>query len=101
MLAEVDGAVVGIVRVAAAPPSPLHAEFRHAYLSSAFVKPAARRRGVLRSLVAHALAWCEAHGVSEVRLHSAVGNAAAAKAWQALGFDVAEELRRRPLALLR
>jgi ribosomal protein S18 acetylase RimI-like enzyme len=99
LLAELSGKVVGIVRVAAAPASPLHAEFRHAYLSSAFVRPAARRRGVLRALVAHAMAWCEAHGVSEVRLHSAVGNAAAARAWQALGFDVSEELRRRPLVL--
>jgi len=99
LLAESDGAVIGILRVVAAPPSPLHAEFRHAYLTSAYVVPTARRRGVLRGLVAHALAWCEAHGVAEVRLHSAVGNAAAARAWDALGFGVAEELRRRVLGL--
>jgi ribosomal protein S18 acetylase RimI-like enzyme len=99
LLADDDGAVVGVLRVVAAPPSPLHAEFRHAYLSSAFVMPKARRRGVLRALVAHAMAWCEAHGVAEVRLHSAVGNAAAARAWQALGFTVSEELRRRVIGL--
>lgn len=99
LLAELDETVVGIVRVAAAPPSPLHAEFRHAYLSSAYVKPAARRRGVLRALVLHAMAWCEAHGVAEVRLHSAIGNEAAARAWHALGFPVAEELRRRVIGL--
>lgn len=97
LLAELDHTVVGIVRLALGPPSPLHAEFRHAYLSSAYVLPSARRRGVLRALVLHGLAWCEAHGAAEVRLHSAARNRAAAVAWERLGFPVSEELRRRPI----
>jgi GNAT superfamily N-acetyltransferase len=97
LLAERAGRVVGVLRLALAPPSPLHAEFRHAYLSSAYVVPTARRRGVLRALVLHGLAWCEAHGAAEVRLHSAVKNRAAAVAWERLGFPVSEELRRRRL----
>ncbi len=88
-------AVVGIIRLALAPPSPFHADFRHAYLSSAYVVPEARRRGVLRSLVLHGLAWAEAHGAAEVRLHAAVGNAAAAIAWERLGFPAREVLRTR------
>lgn len=97
LLAERGETVVGILRVTLAPASPLHADFRHAYLSSAYVLPRARRGGVLRTLVRHGLAWCEAHGVAEVRLHSAVGNRPASAAWDRLGFAVAEELRRLPL----
>jgi ribosomal protein S18 acetylase RimI-like enzyme len=96
-LAHVGDETVGLLRVVAAPRSPLHAELRHAYLTSAFVVPAARARGVMRALVQHAMAWCEAHDVHEVRLHNALRNRAAAAVWDRLGFPAVEELRVRRL----
>ena len=42
-------------------------------------------------------AWCRGRGLSEMRLHNVSDYATAGLAWQALGFDVVEQLRLRPL----
>jgi len=62
-----------------------------------YVVPRARRRGVLRALLAAAIEWCEARGLTELRLHNASDNAVANAAWDALGFRVVEHLRVRRL----
>ena len=96
-VAERDGAPVGCVRVRESRSSPLLLPSRYGYLSSAYVLPEERREGVLKILVEHALAWCRARGLVEVRLHVDAQNDGAAQAWDALGFTVAEHLRHRVL----
>ena len=63
-----------------------------------YVSPAQRKQGVLRALLAAAEQWCEDRGIGEMRLHNATSSAAAAGAWNALGFEVVEHVRRRALA---
>ena len=65
---------------------------RYCYVSSVYVRPEHRRQGVLRELFQHARAWCRARGLTEMRLHN-VGRAATTAAWDALGFEVVEQVR--------
>jgi GNAT superfamily N-acetyltransferase len=96
-LAERAGAVVGLLRCVDAPGSPLLLPERYCYVSSVYVIPAERRRGVLRALVAAAERWCAERGLREMRLHNTAAAKTAAAAWSAFGFEVVEEVRRRVL----
>jgi aminoglycoside 6'-N-acetyltransferase I len=58
-----------------------------------YVIPAARRRGVLRALLAAAAAWCKSRGLTEMRLHNPADSDVANAAWEALGFTIVEHLR--------
>ena len=98
LIAERDDVPLGCLRVSETRGSPLLLPARYGYVASAFVVPAARGEGVLRTLVDHALAWCRSRGLVEVRLHADATNAVAAAAWEALGFTVVEHLRHRVLA---
>lgn len=97
-LGEVDGEVSGILRCIQTGGLPLLFPATHGYISSVYVVPRARRRGVLRALLAAAIQWCEARGLTELRLHNASDNAVANAAWDALGFRIVEHLRVRRLA---
>ena len=97
LLAERDGRIVGVLRCVDALASPLLLPERYCYVSSAYVLPGERRRGVLRALLASAEAWCAARGLKEMRLHNAASAFGAAAAWHTLGFEVVEEVRRRVL----
>ena len=90
-------AAVGILRCIETIGSPLLFPEKYGYVSSVFVRPEHRREGVLRALLAEAEAWCRGRGLSEMRLHNVSDYATAGLAWQALGFDVVEQLRLRPL----
>jgi GNAT superfamily N-acetyltransferase len=92
-LAESDGRVIGIIRCVETVGSPLLDPTRYAYVSSAYVRPEARRRGALRALVGAARAWCDERGLTELRLHSVAGDPASNAAWDALGFTVVEHMR--------
>ena len=92
-IAEDDGRAVGIVRCVETVGSPLLDPARYAYVSSAYVRPDARRRGTLRALVGAARAWCDERGLSELRLHSVAGDAGSNAAWDALGFTIVEHMR--------
>jgi GNAT superfamily N-acetyltransferase len=59
------------------------------------VKPHTRRKGVLSALVEAAEHWCDARGITEMRLHNASGVRMAEGTWGALGFEVVEQVRRR------
>lgn len=93
LLAEHQGRAVGILRCVQTAGVPLVFPSLHGYISSVYVVPAARRHGVLRALFVSALEWCHSRGLTEIRLHNTVENAAANAAWEALGFRVAEHLR--------
>ena len=73
--------------------SPLLDPMRYAYVSSAYVRPDARRRGTLRALVDAARAWCDERGLTELRLHSVANDPGSNAAWDALGFTVVEHMR--------
>lgn len=92
-LAEAGSESVGILRCVETMSSPLFVPDRYCYVSSVYVRPDWRRRGVLRALLARARAWCAERGLAEMRLHSVGPDTPAAGAWDALGFDVVEQVR--------
>ena len=96
-LAERGGRPVGILRCIDAVGSPLLHPARYAYVASVYVLPAHRRAGVLRLMMQEAERWSRERGLREMRLHNAADNALADHAWEALGFEVVEVLRVRPL----
>lgn len=96
-LADLRGECVGILRCIQSSGSPLLDPSQYAYVSSVYVLPKAREQGVLRSLLAEAEGWCAERGLEEMRLHNAADNPLANAAWEALGFEVVEHLRVRPL----
>lgn len=93
-LAERSGEIVGILRCVDTPNSPLLHPARYCYVSSVYVRPDARRRGVMKSLLRRAEEWCAEHGLDEMRLHNVPGGSASA-AWSARGFSIVEEVRRK------
>jgi ribosomal protein S18 acetylase RimI-like enzyme len=96
-LAEDRREAVGILRCIHSAGSPLLDPPQYAYVSSVYVVPKARERGVLRALLAAADEWCVDRGLEEMRLHNAADNPLANAAWDALGFEVVEHLRVRSL----
>ena len=97
LLAERGRMAVGILRCVETAGSPLLDPARYGYLSSAYVRPEARRSGVLRALLAAAERWARARGLTEMRLHNASDNPLAAGTWEGLGFGLVEQLRMRPI----
>src|SRR5205823_3475278 len=97
-VAERDGHVIGVLRCVETFASPLLLPERYCYVSSVYVVPAERKRGVLRALMAAAESWCEKRGIDEMRLHNSSNSPVAQRAWTALGFEVVEQVRRRTLA---
>jgi ribosomal protein S18 acetylase RimI-like enzyme len=85
--------IVGMLRCVDAPGHRLFLPRRHGYVTMVFVEPDARRRGVLRALLESAIDWCKQRGLDQMRLHNAADNAAAATAWESLGFRVVEHAR--------
>lgn len=98
-VAEYAGVVIGILRCVDTPGSPLLHPERYCYVSSVYVEPAHRRRGVLRILLRGAMEWCLERGLDEMRLHNPAASPIAGPVWQALGFDVVEQVRRRKLTV--
>jgi GNAT superfamily N-acetyltransferase len=94
-LAERDGEAIGILRCVHSIGYPLLHPDSYGYVSSVYVVPYERRKGVLKMLLAAAEQWCTHRGLDEMRLYSLPGNTESANAWQALGFEVVEQLRVR------
>jgi ribosomal protein S18 acetylase RimI-like enzyme len=97
-LAERGGETVGILRCVDTLGSPLLDPSRYGYVSSVYVRPVARRRGVLRALLEEAERWARGRGLTELRLHNAADNELAVAAWGELGFEIVEQLRLRPIS---
>ena len=96
-LAERGSTAIGIIRCADTVGSPLLHPARYGYISSVYVVPGERRQGVLHALFATAEEWCIGRGLTELRLHNAPENPLSSSAWSALGFEVVEHLRARPI----
>jgi len=101
LLAELGGEVVGIIRCVESIGSPLLEPARYAYVSSAYVRPDMRRRGVLRALMIEVERWSQARGLDQMRLHNVAGSEAAERAWEALGFAIVEQVRVRTVSPIR
>lgn len=86
---------VGILRCTVSQDASLARPTRYAFLTSAYVLPPYRRRGVLRALLARADEWSRERGLREMRLHTYFDNVEGNSAWEALGFDPIELRRRR------
>ena len=97
LLAERGADVVGLLRCVRSAGHPLLLPAEYGYVSSVYVRPEARRAGVLRALVDAAVEWCRARGLTEMRLHNAAESPLSNAAWEALGFGVVEHLRLRRL----
>jgi GNAT superfamily N-acetyltransferase len=100
-LAELAGEIVGIIRCVESIGSLLLVPARYGYVSSAYVRPDMRRRGILRALVAEVERWCRARGLEQMRLHNVAGSESAERAWHALGFAIVEQVRLRTLPTIR
>jgi GNAT superfamily N-acetyltransferase len=96
-LAERAGRAIGILRCVESSGSPLLLPGQYAYVSSVYVLPEARRTGVLTTLMEHAEAWAREAGLEEFRLHSVATSEDTNRAWSALGFEIVEHLRARPV----
>ncbi len=96
-LAEKDQVATGILRCVESIGSPLLDPQRYAYVSSVYVRPEDRRRGVLRALLRAADRWARDRGLDQMRLHNVAGSESAEGAWSALGFEVVEQVRLRRL----
>jgi GNAT superfamily N-acetyltransferase len=97
-LAEQEGEAIGVLRCVESVGSPLMEPARYAYVSSVYVRPEVRRRGVLRALLGAAERWARARGLHQMRLHNVAGSTNAEAAWSALGFGVVEQVRLRDLS---
>lgn len=97
-LAERSGVVVGILRCVESIGSPLLDPARYTYVSSVYVRPEHRRKGVLREMLAAAERWSVARGIDQMRLHNVAGSVEAESAWGALGFQVVEQVRVRAVS---
>ena len=97
-LAEREEEAIGVLRCVESAGSPLMEPARYAYVSSVYVRPDARRHGVLREMLAAAERWARARGLAQMRLHNVAGSEIAEGAWSALGFVVVEQVRLRDLS---
>jgi GNAT superfamily N-acetyltransferase len=92
-LAEENMVVAGLIRCVETAASPLLIPDRYCYVSSVYVRPEARRHGVLRALLQRAQNWCRERGLTEMRLHNVGSRESSAAAWDSLGFEVVEQVR--------
>ena len=97
-LADLASEVVGVLRCVESIGSPLLEPARYAYVSSVYVRPEHRRRGVLRALLQAAEQWSASRALGQMRLHNVHGSVQAEAAWEALGFRIVEQVRVRELA---
>jgi ribosomal protein S18 acetylase RimI-like enzyme len=97
LVASMDDAIVGMLRCRLVRRMPLVAGDRQAVVTTVYVVPAQRRRGVLSALLNAADLWCRQKGVTDMRLQCALSNDAGRKAWESLGFTPAETVYLRTI----
>lgn len=88
VVAEADGAVIGLVHVQIydTPPVASMVPKRRAHIDNLVVDLAARRRGVGRRLLEAATVWSRARGAEELLLTVWEGNDEATRFYEAVGF---------------
>ena len=86
LVAEEDGALVGLVAGGGRPPHPILDEPPMVTISDLWVEPAHRRRGHARALVAAFLEHARAAGCVRIEVSTLARDARAVAFWHALGF---------------
>jgi GNAT superfamily N-acetyltransferase len=84
-VAELNGAVVGVVTVHVFPV--VHSTPPAAWLTALVVDEKARGKGVGQKLVAHAERWAAEHGATKISLTSALRREQAHAFYKALGYE--------------
>ena len=92
LLAEIGGAVAGMVMLESHTDSPLFAHRHWAEIVALYVEPHARGGGVARLLVDAARDWALAHGLGETRLYVTATNDRARALYRASGFRPLQEI---------
>lgn len=92
-LAEENDVPIGLLRCVESAASPLLMPDRYCYVSSAYVRPEYRRKGVLHELFERAVSWCRDRGLTEMRLHNVGSRESSAATWDSMGFEVVEQVR--------
>lgn len=85
-VATVAQRIVGMLRCSVARSSPLLRSDSYCLVTTAYVRPELRRRGVLSRLFEAVVAWCNERGLVELRLQCKTDNEIGLAAWKALGF---------------
>ena len=91
-VAEVDGVVVGLVRVQAVerlevPDVPALAPRRHAMVQELVVAQAHQRLGIATRLMSEAHRWARDRGITEIELNVYEFNQAALRLYSKLGYS--------------
>jgi|ERR1700680_2454084 len=92
-VAEIAGQLIGsagVYKLANHRSSIILAQ--SAYVSTVYVKPQFRRRGIARALMQHTVAWAQRNGCEVVRLRTSPGGRAL---YDSLGFRQSDELELR------
>jgi GNAT superfamily N-acetyltransferase len=97
LVATRQDSIVGVLRCRAVRRTPLVKGSRQAVITTAYVVPAERRTGVLRSLLQAADRWCRRRGLSGMRLQCGLDNEVGRRTWESLGFRAAGILYLRGL----
>jgi len=85
-LAEEHGAVVGMAAGQVHRPSSFSTDLA-VELSSVYVRPAHRRRGIARALTAEVARFARGRGVDRITLKTFAQNREAVEAWARMGFE--------------
>lgn len=97
-VADNGGHLLGSISVDFSRARNRHMSIRRwIYVHSLFVLPAARRGGVARALVRHALRWAQRHGAGGAELGMAAANRRARSLYESFGFEVQEVMMARRL----
>jgi GNAT superfamily N-acetyltransferase len=96
-VAEVDGALVGVVTGRHEPSPPIYARGDRVICDGLFVLPAFRRRGIAAALVDRLEAWGRDRGAEYASLQVHVENEVAREFWTGAGYDPKFESCYKPL----
>ena len=85
-LVENDGRVVGCGYAQLRPSESAFVHDKHAYLGFMYVEPGVRGQGINKMIIESLISWSKERGVYDFYLEVYVGNLAAVRAYEKVGF---------------
>jgi GNAT superfamily N-acetyltransferase len=85
-LVENDGRVVGCGYAQLRPSESAFVHDKHAYLGFMYVEPGVRGQGINKMIIESLISWSKDKGVNDFYLQVYVGNQAAIRAYEKVGF---------------
>jgi len=92
LIAETNGAVVGMLMMESHTDSPLFAHRHWAEIVALYVEPDARGKGTAKRLIDAAREWSASKGFAETRLYVTATNVSARSLYRATGFRPLQEI---------